>query len=138
MNPNQSVLKTRNSLPYWGILFCSLFVTASEVFMKKGADDMSGPDDLLSLIDNPLLLSQWIWLGVFCYIISLGFWIKVLQVLPLNIAFNLVNIEHLFVPAASYLFLDEFISPMRIAGISLVLMGVWLIAETYCRMEERA
>jgi drug/metabolite transporter (DMT)-like permease len=60
------------------------------------------------------------------------------KVLPLNIAFNLVNIEHVFVPLASYLFLGEMISPMRAAGIAVVLLGVLVIAESYCRVEERA
>lgn len=138
MSHNQSAANVRNSLPYWGILFCSLFVTASEVFLKKGANDIEGFHGLLDLADSPLLSSPWIWMGVLCYIISLGFWIKVLQILPLNIAFNLVNIEHVFIPIASHIFLDELISPMRIVGISIVLLGVWLIAETYCRVEERA
>ena len=65
------------------------------------------------------------------------FWLKVLKVLPLNIAFNLVNIEHVFVPLASYLFLGEMISSMRAVGIAIVLLGVWVIAEAYCRIEER-
>jgi drug/metabolite transporter (DMT)-like permease len=84
------------------------------------------------------LVSGWVWAGILCFIISFVFWLKVLKVLPLNIAFNLVNIEHIFVPLASYLFLGETISSMRAVGIGIVLLGVWVIAESYCRIEERA
>ncbi|HEX8873296.1 MAG TPA: EamA family transporter [Nitrosospira sp.] len=91
-----------------------------------------------SWLEIQALGSVWIWAGVLCYILSFVFWVRVLQVLPLNIAFNLVNIEHIFVPLASYFFLGEIISPMRAAGIGIVLLGVWVIAEPYCRVEERA
>ena len=138
MNPIQSPASMKGSLPYWGVLCCALFVTASEVCLKKGADDTQNFYGALSWLDIHALVSGWIWVGILCYIISFVFWLKVLKVLPLNIAFNLVNIEHIFVPLASDLFLGETISPMRAVGIGIVLLGVWVIAEPYCRIEERA
>ena len=68
---------------------------------------------------------------------QLCFLVEGTQGSSLNIAFNLVNIEHVFVPLASYLFLGEMISSMRAVGIAIVLLGVWVIAEAYCRIEER-
>lgn len=137
MKPSDLSTDKSNSLPYWGVLCCALFVTASEVFLKKGVDGLKDFEDISSLFNTQPVLVGWIVIGIICYIVSFAFWIKILQVLPLNIAFNLVNIEHIFVPVASYLFLDEIISPMRIVGITIVLLGVFLIAETYCRVEER-
>jgi undecaprenyl phosphate-alpha-L-ara4N flippase subunit ArnF len=128
----------KSGLPYWGVICCALFVTASEVFLKMGVDDTQNLHSVPSLLEIHGLVSGWIWVGILCYIISFVFWLNVLKVLPLNIAFNLVNIEHIFVPLASYLFLGEMISPMRAAGIAIVLLGVLVIAESYCRVEERA
>jgi multidrug transporter EmrE-like cation transporter len=128
----------KGALPYWGVLCCALFVTASVVCLKKGVDNTQDLHNTWSWIDIPTLVSGWIWAGILCFIISFVFWLRVLKVLPLNIAFNLVNIEHVFVPLASYLFLGEMISSMRAIGIGIVLLGVWVIAEAYCRMEERA
>lgn len=136
--PPPSPLNTKGGLPYWGVLCCALSVAASEVCLKKGADDMPNLLHMQSWLEIQALGSVWIWAGVLCYILSFVFWVRVLQVLPLNIAFNLVNIEHIFVPLASYFFLGEIISPMRAAGIGIVLLGVWVIAEPYCRVEERA
>ncbi len=138
MSPSQSPASIKGGLPYWGVICCALFVTASEVCLKKGADDTQHLQNALSWLDIQSLASGWVWVGILCYIISFIFWLKVLQVLPLNIAFNLVNIEHIFVPLASYLFLGETIGPMRAAGIGIVLLGVWVIAEPYCQVEERA
>ncbi|SEL02776.1 EamA-like transporter family protein [Nitrosovibrio tenuis] len=139
MNPTSSSGGAKGSrLPYWGVLCCALFVTASEVCLKKGADSTQNLSNALSWLETQALVSGWIWTGILFYIVSFVFWLRVLQILPLNIAFNLVNIEHIFVPLASYLFLGEVISPMRAAGIGIVLLGVWVIAESYCRVEERA
>ena len=137
MSSTRSPASVKVGLPYWGVLCCALFVTASEVCLKIGADNTQNVQNALSWLEIQSLVSGWVWVGILCYIISFIFWLKVLQVLPLNIAFNLVNIEHVFVPLASYLFLGEMISPMRAAGIGVVLLGVWVIAEPYCRVEER-
>lgn len=138
MSPDSSSASASAGLPYWGVLCCALSVTASEVCLKKGADGMPSLQNGPSWLEIQAFGSGWVWAGVLCYIISFVFWLRVLQVLPLNIAFNLVNIEHVFVPLASYFFLGEIISPMRAAGIGIVLLGVWVIAEPYCRLEERA
>ncbi len=137
MTPIQSPASVKGALPYWGVLCCALFVTASVVCLKKGVDDTQNLHITLSWLEMQALVSGWIWAGILCFIISFVFWLKVLKVLPLNIAFNLVNIEHIFVPLASYLFLGETISSMRAVGIAVVLLGVWVIAEAYCRVEER-
>jgi undecaprenyl phosphate-alpha-L-ara4N flippase subunit ArnF len=138
MNPIQSSARVKSALPYWGVICCALFVTASEVLLKMGVDDTQDLHSAPSWAEFQGLVSGWIWAGILCYIVSFVFWLKVLKILPLNIAFNLVNIEHIFVPLASYLFLGEMISPMRAAGIAVVLLGVLVIAESYCRVEERA
>ena len=138
MTPTQSPTKMKGTLPYWGVLCCALFVTASVVCLKKGVDDTQNLHITFNLLEMQALISGWIWAGILCFITSFIFWLKVLKVLPLNIAFNLVNIEHIFVPLASYLFLGETISSMRAVGIGIVLLGVWVIAESYCRIEERA
>ncbi len=121
-----------------GVLCYALFVTASVVCLKKGVDNTQSLHNAVSWLEMPALVSAWVWVGILCFIISFVFWLKVLKVLPLNIAFNLVNIEHVLVPLASYLFLGETISSMRAVGIGIVLLRVWVIAEAYCRVEERA
>lgn len=138
MSPTDPPAKIKGALPYWGVICCALFVTASEVCLKKGADDTQLSNGALSWLAIQSLASAWVWAGILCYIISFVFWLKVLRVLPLNIAFSLANIEQIFVPIASYVFLGEAIGLMRAAGIGVVLLGVWVIAEPYSRAEEKA
>ena len=137
MSPGDPLDRIRGGLPYGGVILCALFVTASEVCLKKGADETQLLDNALSWLQIQSLASAWVWAGILCYIISFVFWLRVLQVLPLNVAFSLSNIEHVFVPIACYLFLGEAIGLMRAAGIGVVLLGVLVIAEPYGRAEEK-
>jgi multidrug transporter EmrE-like cation transporter len=138
MSPTDPVAKIKGGLPYWWVICCALLVTAAEVCLKKGADETQLLNNALNWLQIQSLASGWVWAGILCYIISFAFWLKVLQVLPLNVAFSLSNIEHVFVPIACYLFLGETIGLMRAAGIGVVLLGVLVIAEPYGRAEEKA
>jgi undecaprenyl phosphate-alpha-L-ara4N flippase subunit ArnF len=124
-------------LPYGGVIACALFVTASEVLMKKGADEAVLESNLFNTIGIPGLASAWVWVGILCYLLSFVFWLKVLRVMPLSVAFSLVNIEHVFVPMASAVFLGESITFWRWFGIALVLSGVLVIAKPLHRVEDR-
>ena len=60
-----------------------------------------------------------------------------LRFVPLNIAFNLSNIVHVFVPLSSWLVLGENISEKRWLGIALVLCGIFVIAKPLVKIEEK-
>ena len=137
MSPTDPLAKIKGGLPYGGVICCALFVTASEVCLKKGADDTQLLNNALSWLQIQSLASAWVWAGILCYIISFVFWLRVLQVLPLNVAFSLANIEYVFVPIASYLFLGEAIGLRRAVGIGVVLLGVLVIAEPHRRAQEK-
>lgn len=138
MSPADPLATIKGGLPYWWVICCALLVTSAEVCLKKGADATLLSSSALSWLGIQSLASGWVWAGILCYIISFAFWLKVLQVLPLNVAFSLSNIEHVFVPIACYLFLGEAIGLMRAAGIGVVLLGILVIAEPYRRAEEQA
>ena len=137
MSPPDPPATTRDGLPYWGVIVCALLVAVSEVCLKKGADDTAAADSMLISLGVRSLASGWVWAGILSYLLSFVFWLRVLRVLPLNVAFSLSNIEHVFVPIASYIFLGEAIGLMRAAGIAVVLVGVLVIAEPYVRAEEQ-
>ncbi len=138
MTPGGPPPAIKGSLPYGGVIICALLVAASEVCLKKGADDTAAVDGMLLSLGIRALASGWIWAGILCYLLSFVFWLRVLRVLPLTIAFSLSNIEHVFIPIASYVFLGEAIGWMRAVGIGVVLLGVLVIAEPYVRLEEKA
>ena len=122
--------------PYLHIVLSALQVTVSEVCLKMGANQTLYHNNFLDWLGIASLGTGWVWLGILFYLGSFVSWLHVLRLVPLNIAFNLVNIEHVFIPLASACFLSEHISPLRWAGIMLVLGGVWIIAKPLVKMEE--
>lgn len=121
--------------PYFQILLGAALVTASEVLLKKGAVATVAEVGHTTLTGLSALGSPWVWGAIACYAASFAAWLHVLRYVPLNIAFNLSNIVHVLVPLASWIFLAELISPRRWMGISLVLVGIWVIAKPLVTME---
>jgi len=123
--------------PWLQIGFNVLIVTASEIFLKLGARDTAAVTQSWNWTGVTGLLSAWTWLGIFCLILSLVSWLYVLRQVPLSIAFPLSNAVHIFVPFASWFFLGELIAPTRWWGITLVLIGLIIVAKPISQIEEK-
>jgi undecaprenyl phosphate-alpha-L-ara4N flippase subunit ArnF len=118
-----------------------VFSASAQPLLKKGADRVHLVMDAAHAPDwhSPLyfLMDLWAWLGIAAIIASLLSWLYALKTVPLNIAFNLAGIIHVMVPLASWIFLGEFISPLRWSGIFLVTVGVIVTAKEAVRLEEK-
>jgi len=123
--------------PWLQIGFNVLIVTASEIFLKLGARETAALTQPWNWSGITGLLSGWTWLGIFFLILSLFSWLYVLRHVPLSIAFPLSNAVHIFVPFASWIFLGELIAPTRWCGISLVLIGLIVVAKPISQIEEK-
>jgi len=123
--------------PWLQIGFNVLIVTASEIFLKLGARDTAAVTQSWNWTGVTGLLSAWTWLGILCLILSLVSWLYVLRQVPLSIAFPLSNAVHIFVPFASWFFLGELIAPTRWWGITLVLIGLIIVAKPISQIEEK-
>jgi multidrug transporter EmrE-like cation transporter len=121
--------------PYFQIALGALLVSGAEVFMKKGASVTAA--DWSSLLGAGALASPLTWFGIVLYILSFVSWLYVLRQMPLVKAFALINIVHVLVPAAAWLFLNESLSLSRAAGILLVLGGTMLVAGTMANAEDK-
>ena len=123
--------------PWLQIAFNVLIVTASEIFLKLGARETAGFTQSWNWTGVTGLLSAWTWLGIFFLILSLVSWLHVLRHIPLSVAFPLSNAVHIFVPFASWIFLGEVIASKRWWGITLVVIGLLIVAKPVSRIEEK-
>lgn len=115
----------------------ALIVTVSEIFLKLGARETANVTKQWNWTGVTGLLSVWTWLGIVCVILSLVSWLYILRKVPLSIAFPLSNVVHVLVPLASWLFLGELIGMKRWWGISLVLIGLIIVAKPVAKIEEK-
>ena len=115
----------------------ALIVTVSQLFLKIGARNTAHLAHNLPWTGFTGLASIWTWLGIVFVILSLFSWLYVLRHVPLSIAFPLSNIVHVLVPLSCWIFLGELISPRRWFGISLVLIGLFIVAKPFAGIEEK-
>ncbi len=124
--------------PYFLILVGALLDTVGEVLLAKGAKIVSGTAATTGLLGwfGPLC-SGWTWIGIVSYVTSLLIWLYVLKFVPLSIAFPLINVVHVLVPAAAHVFLGEIVPPRLWLGIGVIFIGVLVIARPLMKVEEK-
>ena len=123
--------------PWLQIALNALIVTASEIFLKLGARETAPLTDSGNWSGLTGLLSAWTWLGIIFMILSLASWLYILRHVPLSVAFPLSNVVHVLVPLACWMFLGELIDKTRWWGISLVLIGLVVMAKPVAQIEEK-
>jgi Membrane transporters of cations and cationic drugs len=123
--------------PWVQLAISVLCVTASEVFLKRGAVEAPRLPDHLNWTGVGGLATVNVWLGIVFVIASFISWLYVLRFVPLTVAFPLSNFVHVLIPLSSWFFLDEIISARRWCGIVLVLIGIFIVAKPVAEMEEK-
>ena len=122
----------------WFQLGCeAAFVTASEVFIKRGAAETAVHGTIAEWLGISGLASLWVWAGIACLVLSFVCWVYVLKHLPLSVAFPLTNVVHVTIPISSWIFLGEAINARRWLGIAVVLAGLALVAKPVARLDEK-
>ena len=74
-----------------------------------------------------MLSSRWIWLGIFCYVAEFFVWMAFISEMPLSTAIMLGSFNIVTIMLAGRLIFGESFSPLRIAGILLITLGVIVV-----------
>lgn len=77
------------------------------------------------------VLTQWpVVGGLTLYVISVGVWIIGLSRVDVSIAYPMLSLGYVVNALAAWWLFGEMIGPLRVAGILLILAGVFLIARS--------
>lgn len=126
-------VSSRSVHPAVPLLLSATFVAVSEILLKLGA---------CASIDSPGMFgwtglgSPWVWGGIVAVLLSFVTWLAAIRSLPLSLAFLASNVIHILVPIGSWLVLGEAISSKRWIGITLVLVGLVILAKPVAQVEE--
>ena len=74
---------------------------------------------------NPPILG-----GVALYVVSVVFWILALSRVDVSIAYPMLSIGYIVTALAGWLLFSEAGSAARVAGIAIIIVGVWLVARS--------
>jgi multidrug transporter EmrE-like cation transporter len=104
---------------------------AAQLMLKAGANRV-GPLDLnvpgLALAARELVFAGPVLGGLLCYVVSVVIWILALTRVDVSIAYPMLSIGYVFNAVAAWMLFGEALTPMRITGIAVIIIGVYILA----------
>ena len=79
----------------------------------------------LQVAANPFILA-----GLACYVISVLVWLLVLSRVDVGVAYPMMSLGYIFTAIAAYYLFSEHLTSLRIIGIGVIMLGVYLVART--------
>lgn len=77
-----------------------------------------------------LLSEPWLWVGMFCYGISVIVWILALSRVDVSIAYPMLSIGYVVNAVAAWAWFGEALSLARVGGIGIIILGVFVLARS--------
>ena len=75
-----------------------------------------------------LMSEPWLWVGLFCYGISVIIWILALSRVDVSIAYPMLSIGYVVNAFAAWMLFGEVLSVAKLAGIGIIIIGVYILA----------
>ena len=104
------------------ILVGVLLNAAAQLLLKAGTNAM--PLGLRLAIEPHILA------GLACYVVSVVVWIVALSRVPVSVAYPMLSIGYVVNAIAAWYLLGEAVTPMRLAGIGIIVLGVFIVARS--------
>jgi len=105
----------------FSLLLCGVLLNAgAQLLLKAGTNAMPlGP----ALALEPHILG-----GLACYVVSVVVWVVALSKVPVSIAYPMLSIGYIVNAFAAWYLFGEALSPMKLAGIGVIVLGVFMVA----------
>jgi Membrane transporters of cations and cationic drugs len=119
------------NLASFGLIVVGVLLNAgAQLFIKAGTNALGtllSPEGILPSVlrvaTQPFILG-----GLFLYVVSVGIWIVVLSKVPVSIAYPMLSIGYIVSAFAGYLLFGESLTIMKLAGIGVIIVGVYMLA----------
>jgi multidrug transporter EmrE-like cation transporter len=117
---------------YFLILLGVLLNAGAQLLLKAGMSEIGhfefNSSNLIP-IGFKVIASPPIIMGVFTYVISVAVWLLVLSRVQVSYAYPMLSIGYVVNAVAAYYLFGENLSMMRITGILIIILGVYLVAQ---------
>lgn len=122
------------TLSTFAFIFAGVLLNAcAQLLLKAGVNNVGAITiDRATLLDTAFrVLTQWpVLAGLTLYVVSVAVWIVGLSRVDVSIAYPMLSLGYVVNALAAYWLFGEMIGPLRMAGILLILAGVFLIARS--------
>ena len=106
---------------------------AAQLLLKVGSRAISGLAFNLAngwTLAERIALNPPILAGLACYVVSVVFWILALSRVDVSVAYPMLSIGYVVNALAAWLLFSEQLNAARVAGIGIIILGVWLVARS--------
>ena len=115
------------------VIFTAFLNTAAQLLLKAGMARI-GPFSFAVHTMGAIILkistSPFIIVGLCIYVISVSLWLLVLSRLPVSIAYPMTSLAYIMNVLGAYFIFGESITIIQITGIAVIIIGVYLIAQS--------
>jgi len=115
------------------LILTSVSLNASaQILMRKGMlsiGEVSITNSLLKILPQ-MMTNIFLWLSLCCYGISIITWMIVLSRVEVSFAYGFSSLGFILVTIIGAIFLREQISTLKILGISIICIGVIILARS--------
>lgn len=77
-----------------------------------------------------LAAQPWLWLGLVCYAVSVVVWLLALSRVEVSIAYPMLSLGYVVNALAAWSWLGESMTPGKVAGIGIIILGVYVLARS--------
>jgi multidrug transporter EmrE-like cation transporter len=115
------------------ILTGVLLNAAAQLLLKAGANAIGRFAFTLANalpVGMRLALEPHIVAGIACYVASLVVWIMALSRVEVSVAYPMLSIGYVVNALAAWYLFGEAVTPMRVAGIAIIILGVFVVARS--------
>lgn len=107
------------------VFCCTLLGAAAQILMKFGAEHLTQPGligFILGTITNPPLMA-----GYTCYGISTVLLVMALKDGELSMLYPVIALTYVWVTGLSFVIFHDTINPYKLAGVSIIILGVAIL-----------
>ena len=106
---------------------------AAQLLLKAGVKDVGVIQLSPATIFNAglkLALEPHILGGLTCYVVSVVVWILALSRVQVSIAYPMLSLGYVVTAFIAWAFMGEAVNAMRLTGIAVIIVGVFLVARS--------
>ena len=122
-----------NLISFLLVLTGVLLNAAAQLLLKAGVSHLG----VIRLQFNTILSAGWklafephILGGLACYVVSVVVWILALSRVQVSIAYPMLSLGYVVTAVVAWALLGEALSAMRLTGIAVIIVGVYLVARS--------
>ena len=122
-----------NATAYTLILIGVVLNACAQLMLKAGADRIGEVEIQLQsivLAGKELAFSAPIIGGLACYVLSVVVWILALTRVEVSVAYPMLSIGYVVNAFAAWALFGEALTAMRLMGIVVIILGVWMVASS--------